>query len=238
MWATLADMLTFPAPSFLDALGTGELATRLTGLTAALPYELSFDRDALAPASDVLGLGSEYIRLFDLPVDGPPVPLYGGLYGGGRHQVMEELLRLYRHFGLSTQGASSQDLPDAIPTVLEFLAFLAEGEGRAGVRADARALRQAQGDLVERHLSRWCPGIVDRLGRREPHPFYRATVELLDRLVVAERAELGRSPALGRPVPGGADPAGPACRPTGPATPDGPVPELLRCPVGPPRRRR
>ena len=49
---------------------------------------------------------------------------------------MEDLLRFYRHFGLSVVHAEDRDLPDSVPTVLEFLGYLVDA--RAGLDAGGR----------------------------------------------------------------------------------------------------
>ncbi|MCZ7528434.1 MAG: molecular chaperone TorD family protein [Acidimicrobiia bacterium] len=189
LYARLAGLLTFPTAETAGACARGEVAAELEAMVAALPYALALDAGALGAPVDPEELGREFMRLFDVPLDGPPIPLYGGLYGGDRRQVMEELLRFYRHFGLSTAHAPDQDLPDAIPTVLEFLAFLVQQEAVASGPA-AAPLRAAQRDVLERHLTRWTPTIVERLARKDPLPFYRVLVDLLHGFAAAERAAL------------------------------------------------
>jgi len=110
---------------------------------------------ALGPMElDARDLESEYIRLFDVP-DGPATPLYTGVYAPRRRDAMEELLRTYRHFGLTIEG-SAHDLPDYVPTVLEFLQFLTFGQ--AGESPEASApFRAASADILERHLCPWAP---------------------------------------------------------------------------------
>lgn len=133
---------------------------------------------------------SEYLRLFELPVDGPPCPLYGGVHGGNRQKIMEELLRLYRYFGLSTEKASSKDLPDSIPTVLEFLYFLTFKESATTDPEGASGVRMAQRDLLERHLTHWLPSIITQLEKKNPLPFYCNTMELLNKFTLSELEKL------------------------------------------------
>lgn len=162
-------------------------------LVAQLPFDLSAIDLSCFETESADAIESEYIRLFDLPVDGPPCPLYGGLLGGDRRQVMEELLRLYRHFGLSTADAEVRDLPDSIPTVLEFLQFLTQREESASNLNEAKPFRTAQRDLLERHLTRWIPKIIEKLETREPNPIYLASMLLTDEFSRCELQQLSKS---------------------------------------------
>jgi DMSO reductase family type II enzyme chaperone len=138
---------------------------------------------------------SEYMRLFELPVDGQPCPLYGGIYASSRREVMEELLRYYHFFGLTTHGADQGDLPDSIPTLLEFMQFLALRESVSG---DVATARNAQKDLLERHLTRWIPAIITPLRERKPLVFYSDVLNLLNRFVSLELQALATESAPSR----------------------------------------
>lgn len=161
-------------------------------LVGRLPYHFAKQDLACLEIESVDNMESEYIRLFDLPVDGPPCPLYGGLFGGDRRQVMEELLRLYRHFGLSTVDAKERDLPDSIPTVLEFLQFLTHREASASNLSDASPFRTAQRDLLERHLTRWIPKITEQLKLRKPIALYRVSMTLTGEFASSELHQLNQ----------------------------------------------
>lgn len=198
LWRRLAELVSFPTGALVLDIADGSLATAICDLAGALPYPLAVDRVAVQGPAAAAAAESEYIRLFDVPVDGAPIPLYGGLHAGhDRRQVMEELLRHYRHFGLTTSGARARDLPDALATVLEFLQFLALIEARDRVAADA--VRAAQRQVLGRHVTRWMPAILHDLAGRNPLPLYRGGLELVERFAVAECEHLGgRTP--GQPV--------------------------------------
>jgi DMSO reductase family type II enzyme chaperone len=170
--------MSYPTEALRGELTSGELKSIVAQLTAKLSIDISPEDLAGFQFESTDAVESEYIRLFDLPVDGPPCPLYGGLFGGDRRQVMEELLRLYRHFGLSTADAEIRDLPDSIPTVLEFLQFLTHQEESTGDISEAESFRTAQRDLLERHLTRWLPGMVAQVEPRNPTPLYLVTMKL------------------------------------------------------------
>ncbi|MCZ7536979.1 MAG: molecular chaperone TorD family protein [Acidimicrobiia bacterium] len=193
LWASLADWLTFPTDDFVSDFAAGRIASEARRLVDALaypfPYPLPLDSDGLA-SGDPEEVEVEFIRLFDVPSGGAPVPLYGGVHGGDRRQVMEELLRFYRHFGLSVANAPERDLPDAIPTVLEFLAFLCAGEAEAVDAEAVQTFRSVQRDILERHVTKWMPPIAGRLAKKDPMSLYRALIDLLGHFAAAEHAAL------------------------------------------------
>ena len=190
LYQLLARLLSYPTPTLADTYLGGGLGTTLSALIDGLPYRLDVPSFASSDELRLVDLEGEYLRLFDLPVAGQPCPLYGGVHYGIRNQVMQELLRLYRHFGLSTVQAKTRDLPDSVPTVLEFLHFLTFREATATNSEQAESFRTAQCDLLDRHVSRWTPSIADEVARREPMPFYRATVILLNEFVQADLSAL------------------------------------------------
>lgn len=154
-----ADLLSFPSADVLDGLSHARLK-------AAHEVPGASTEHIAAQAGDADELASEYIRLFDAP-DGPALPLYTGVYAARRRDAMEELLRFYRHFGLTISPAT-HDLPDHVPAVLEFLSLLA-----------ARGATSAEVDVLQRHLLPWVEATVQRLPARSPHPFYREAIHLV-----------------------------------------------------------
>ena len=103
---------------------------------------------------------------------------------------MQELLRYYRHFGLTVDGAQVKDLPDSIPTVLQFMQFLCIVESKALSAAERAVPRAAQRDLLSRHLTQWTPKIAERVGAMVAPPVYASTVELMNAFCTAELAQL------------------------------------------------
>jgi TorA maturation chaperone TorD len=106
---------------------------------------------------------------------------------------MEELLRTYRHFGL-TVGSKSHDLPDYVPTVLEFLRFLTLGEETGG-EAAVPAFQAAKADILQRHLLPWVQETVTRLADRAAEPFYLGVATLARDFAEQQLAALGRTVA-------------------------------------------
>lgn len=180
LYGLLSELLSFPTERLAEACREGELETAARGLVQFLPQRPG--EGALAgltdPGMQYVDLQSEYIRLFDVPGGGLSVPLYAGVFAPSRSDSMEELLRFYRHFGL-TVSAATRDLPDAIPTVLEFLQLLAWREATIESDGDVGALQRAQRDVLKRHLLVWTVTAVTRIEAQGPLPFYRTVIGLL-----------------------------------------------------------
>jgi DMSO reductase family type II enzyme chaperone len=185
MWFNMVGLFEYPSAELAESVSSGELGGALAEAAAGLPYALEVPALAELPAEPG-GLGSEYIRLFDVPAAGTPVPLYLGALGGDRRSIMEDLLRFYRHFGLSVVHAEERDLPDSVPTVLEFMGYLVERE-----QLDAGDdERRAQGDLLAKYLTRAAPVIRERIAAMDPPVFYLEATSLLERFCEAESAAL------------------------------------------------
>jgi len=192
------DTLSYPSPQLYGRWISGELNHEVSALLAELPYTIEYLSDDTPDSTlencevdscqvkNATELASEYMRLFELPIDGQPAPLYGGIYAGNRREVMEELLRYYHHFGLSTQNSSDEDLPDSILTLLEFMQFLAFRESTGKNPQDIAVARSAQKDLLERHLTHWMPDLASQLELRNALPLYRNTLSLLNDFISAE----------------------------------------------------
>ncbi len=193
LYGRLAELLTYPSAELISAWVSGALRDELEQLLDAIPHALRLEVEGLRVGRED-GIDSEYIRIFDVPMGGPTCPLYGGVLAGDRRQVMEDLLRMYRHFGLTTANAELSDLPDSIPAVLEFLAFLTYRESGA-TGDEAMVFRRAQHDLLERYLARWAPLVKARVAALDPPPIYIVATSLLDGFVAAELHALGRAAA-------------------------------------------
>ena len=190
LYQHLAEMLTYPSESLLQSCRTGDRDNKISELLSDFPYELSWPGDTCAADEAVSKLPSEYMRVFELPIDGQPCALYGGVHTGNRREVMEELLRYYRLFGLSVDKALNEDLPDSIPTLLEFFQFLTHKESGATDADEVASVRLVQKDILERHLTKWIPAIQSQLNQRKPPAFYRSSIDLLNEFTVGELGQL------------------------------------------------
>ncbi len=184
LYQYLASWLSFPWQDFHEFARSGEMIPAARSVIAHLPYSLE-GVDRLWPElekvdEDYDEFQSAYVGLFDVGMGGPPVPLYGGVWGGDRQRVMEEALRFYRYFGL-TISSKERDLPDHLTAELEFLHFLTFKEVEALRNGeDPGSLRRAARDFLARHPARWLPKAVAKLAKIDAHPFWRAMIELAD----------------------------------------------------------
>jgi len=202
IYATFALAFEYPDEDFCEDVAAGILRDGLRGNLAAISPAL---RDgggwsALADAGEDDALMIEYTRLFEVGRSGPPCPLDGGLYGSTRMQTMEEVVRFYNHFGLSSI-TSRNELPDHITTELEFLHYLAYREveaieaGRGG--AD---FRRAGRDFLARHPGRWVPQLCARIEQQKPMRFFAELARRLAAFLEHDLLELVRQEG---PVPPG-----------------------------------
>ena len=197
LYGVLAEVVSFPSRELLETVSSGLLRATVRLIAEALPFEARLPLAEMATGSiSATTMEAEYIRLFDVP-DRQPTPLYTGVYASRRRDAMEELLRIYRHFGLTVSG-DAHDLPDYVPTVLEFLAFLADGATTAiGTGRESR--ERAAADILERHLCPWAAMTAGRLAKRDALPFYQGVVESIAALGGGHLRQLRQSyPVVGR----------------------------------------
>jgi len=133
---------------------------------------------------------AEYIRLFEIAPKRPPCPLYEGYWrgrdGSERRELMAELMRFYRFFGLSL-GESVREMPDHLAVELEFMAALADREATAEAEdGDAASFRRAQRDFLRRHVGNWTPKVNETIHEVDAHPFFPALVAEIDAHVQAD----------------------------------------------------
>jgi len=182
LYSHLSAWLRFPWEEFHELALAGELAPAAGECLSALPYGVANAEQALSALGEVEKdydeFQSAYVGLFDVGAGGPPCPLYGGHWIGDRQKVMEEALRFYRFFGLTT-SKEEKDLPDHLTTELEFLHFLTfkELEALRG-GADAGSPRRAERDFLMRHPVRWLPIAMKKLDTIDAPPFWRALIGL------------------------------------------------------------
>lgn len=206
LYSLLAEALAFPDAEVSGRLCGGDWLADLEETLGLIPFTFETPPKELAALRDVPEgrlLEVEYIRLFEVGPGGPFCPLYEGSHRGGRMKIMEELVRFYEHFGLRP---ASGDQPDHICTELQFMHFLAfkQAAARDG-RAEA-SLVAAQADFLYRHLCKWLPRVVSRLGEAPEAPtIYRALMSLASGLCSADLTWLrecrGNSDAQIGPLP-------------------------------------
>ncbi len=181
----------FPSQGLYEEVKAGLFLSQVQEAAKGLPYTLE--------AKGQLGQGLElsyddfqsaYIAQFELGgAEGAAVPLYEGHYGGGLLRDMEEVLRLYHHFGFRYTGGFR---PDHLQTELEFMHALTFGEAAAqDGQGEPTLYRQAQRDFLQYHLLDLASRVEEGLKGRQT-PLYPELAGLLSAFLEKE-IELLRS---------------------------------------------
>lgn len=191
LYGLLSQAFRYPTDEFHQSLVSGAFAGDLQAALAPLAG------DPLA--GEALGQGLElshealqghYIGLFEAGGDhGPPAPLYEAEYGGGRMKVMENVLKIYHHFGLRL-CKESWDRPDHLATEFEFMHALNFQDAQALAGGKPRgAYLQAGRTFLALHLKNFVGSLAAKLGGRGV-PFYSDLAILADAFCGRELALL------------------------------------------------
>lgn len=189
LYRSLAAWTRFPSEGFHHEALEGTLADDARMMIDALPYRIEFARAYLSALnevdSDYVRFQASYVGTFDVGAGGPPCPLYAGAWLGDRQNSMEEALRFYRFFGLRI--SSEDELPDHLPTELEFLHYLTFKEALAEREGgDVTSLRLATRDFLCRHVNRWLNPAAERIRTIEAAEFWRGLVGLTQTICEAD----------------------------------------------------
>ncbi len=202
LYGTLARLLTVPSEEIFADLAGGEAQRKLSEPAAELDYGLAAPSFQDAAGRDFAEFQAEYIAFFELGKKSPPCPLYEGAMekGKSRKSVMEELLRFYSNFGVKMKD-EGRELPDYLPTQLEFMHYLAfietgviEGSGAARIEE----ILLAQRDFVKRHPAKWAPELKKKAGQKGAPPTYAALIGFIDEFIAKDMAYLEKA-VLERP---------------------------------------
>ncbi len=192
-YAILASVFAGPEGQ-CERIASGEVSGALAEAAQELPYELDLTLPPLPERFRDEDYQAEFLRLFDVGAGAPPCPLYGGVWGGERMKVMEEVMRFYNYFGLKT-SPERRIPPDHLSTELEFLHYLTFREAAAPMSTLAAPYRQAQIDFLDRQPGRWVPLMAQRLDGLDAPPFFAGLVGLAGRMLAADREHLGAEAA-------------------------------------------
>lgn len=159
----LSRAFSYPEAELYGAMGDGGLLSLLK--EAAGKLDLSGLEQGIAQTLKTRTheqLCTEYIALFDINAERPPLHLYGGLYGNDRVKTLQRLMKLYQQHGLELAQGSEE--ADHLTVQLEFLAFLLDQGKNTGPMTDELA---------------WAKKIAKDLEARGGHPFYSPLADLL-----------------------------------------------------------
>ncbi len=189
LYQLLAAGFGFPERGLFETIASGSYVEALEEALSALAFDVEpsglLAALRLPPETTYESFQADFIQHFELGAAGPPCPLYGGVYMGGRTTVWEELIRFYNHFGLHL-SKENRDLPDHLATELEFVHFLTYREAETTIEASVTALRRAERDFLTRHPVVWLGQLVTRLEKKGAPAFYRALVDLTRRFTTTD----------------------------------------------------
>ncbi len=148
--------------------------------------------------STPVDLESDYVGLFELNKQDPPLHLNGHLYMDGEHNLIPMMKRLkeqYQAFGMELKIDEGSEQPDHLTVELEFMAYLyseyaeaAQGEAKWSMENIRDGILSFQKELT------WVPKFVDALERRSIHPFYVPLGRFLVAMLNAGNSRLGSAP--------------------------------------------
>ncbi|CAB1369240.1 molecular chaperone TorD family protein [Denitratisoma oestradiolicum] len=192
-WLLLAKLFDHPDAALIQAYASGRLRQQVLEIFTAIDPALvsALGENAFVGETDPDALASDYSRLFYLGErDTPLCSLHEGEHRGHRMEVMEEVLRFYKHFGLVI-ARSPNEMPDHLVSELEFLHFLSFQHARYQKHGqNGSAFQRAGADFLTRHAGRWMPDIHASLVAAGGHPLYQDASHLLA-LFVQRQLALG-----------------------------------------------
>ncbi len=176
---------SYPNQDLFTALSEGHFIQNIKEAIAELTdgSTLIFPCNALAKGvADVMeistpvDLESDYVGLFKLNKQDPPLHLVGHLYMDGEHNLISMRKRLqeqYQSFGMESKRNEGSVQPDHLTVELEFMAYLynefagaAEGKTKWPIEKIRDGILSFQNEMA------WVPEFVEALAQRSNHPFY------------------------------------------------------------------
>ncbi len=185
LYRLLARGFAFPTVELYEEVRGGRYRAQALEAARGLAYRLEvpdpLGQGMNGPCEDFQSL---YMALFEVGgPEGPPVPLHEGHYGGGHLRDMEEVLRLYHHFGLRYAGDFR---PDHLQTELEFMHALTFAEAAGLERRDAAEVyARAEADFLRYHLRGLAQAVDQGFGGRGAS-FYPDLARLVAAFVEAD----------------------------------------------------
>ena len=172
VYQLLARLFATPDSESHEWAAAGEWGPKLIEAARLIDFEFDFGNATVECCTSAQDFQAEFLRVFEVGNgSGPPAPLYGGTYAGDRMQRLEEVVRFYEYFGLSTSAEDPRPA-DHLATELEFMKYLAFKEAVSTSPRLQASYRRAQHDFLERQLLPWLPQLAARVRAAETWPFW------------------------------------------------------------------
>ena len=194
MLDALSLAVAYPSETLVEAWRSGEFSEILEGalaradtddgarqacaaLAAGIQIYFSVDRQ-------VVDVQADYVGLFDLNRERPPVHLLQHLHDRQTHTTQLELYRqlveLYRSCGITLKQGEGAVPPDQLSVQLEFLAYLCGRLSRAPAGDELTSLRNTQQAFA--HTLQWVDEPIERLAQQSPHALYLPLLRVVRRM--------------------------------------------------------
>jgi putative dimethyl sulfoxide reductase chaperone len=171
-----------------------ETIASLRGVDEAT-FEPVFPGLSPPPRPTLPELQDEYHRLFAQRPGGAPAPPYGSVYlesSGNSGSFTRLVSTFYASAGLDT--SASPEPADYLPTELEFLYFLTEGEEQSlaqEIDIPPQRWLVSQAEFLHGAVAPWVGSFCSRIhGQQDAHALYRWAAELLSRFLQMEKERL------------------------------------------------
>ncbi|MBA4180219.1 MAG: hypothetical protein C0506_06470 [Anaerolinea sp.] len=172
VYQALARLLSVPDRDAYEAAAAGEWGARLAAAGKLLGFQHDFGNAAIDPGIAEEDFQAEFLRVFEIGSgNGPAAPLYGGLYSPDRMQRLEEVVRFYEYFGLTTSAEDPRPA-DHLATELEFMKYLTYKEAVSPSPRLQSSYRRAQHDFLDRQLVPWLPKLLEKTREAATWPYF------------------------------------------------------------------
>jgi DMSO reductase family type II enzyme chaperone len=186
VYQLLARLASTPDRDVYDAAVAGEWGQRLAEAGRLLGFVFDFGQAELDPSVTPEDFQAEFLRVFEVGNgSGPPASLYGGAYGAQRMQRLEEVVRFYEYFGLSTSAEDPRPA-DHLATELEFMKYLTFKEAVSSSPRLQGSYRRAQHDFLDRQLNSWVPALVEKTRTSGTWPYWEWVASTVGGFVAAD----------------------------------------------------
>lgn len=182
----LARLVSVPDDDAHTAALGGEWGERLAAAARLLGFSFTFGNATIEPSITRKDFEAEFLRVFEIGTGtGVPASLFGGAYSGQRMQKLEEVVRFYEYFGLTTSPEDPRPA-DHLATELEFMKYLTYKEAVSPSPRLSTSYRRAQQDFLERQLTPWLPRLVARTREANTMPYFEWVVETVSGFAAAD----------------------------------------------------
>jgi len=173
VYQLLARLISIPDRDIHAGAVAGTWGKELADAGHLLSFPFDFGGASVDASVSPEDFQAEFLRIFEVGQGaGPAAPIYGGLYGGDRMQRLEEVVRFYEYFGLSTSAEDPRPA-DHLATELEFMKYLTYKEAVSSSPRLQTSYRRAQHDFLDRQLNNWTPRLAESTSAAGTWPYWQ-----------------------------------------------------------------